>query len=216
MQTNSLIINQPIKRGYLSLEFIHRDMTYWLSTGCGRRDFCFIEVPLSCFSDHCLKADKLNGFKEPYSEIYVYSDEENGKIYYLFAAIVDGKTERLGFDVGDYNSLSWNELAYKMLCDGAILDDIIGLWKTHGLTSHIVRPKPDCSINIDKTICYHVTAFLPPISHEGIFAIIGENYKPTENPNWITIHRDTVEEYTNLLKQFDIVAIRFGEKYFDV
>lgn len=185
------------KSGYLSLELVVGEDTYWLTTGLERAGFYFTRLPRSFFGNRFLNPWLLTRNKD-YSEITVDSEKGN-----IFKASQTGPEEILTIDVMTAVRLSWNDVAMNLI-DLIPLEDQTGLW--HG---HVVE-KTDPLLQI-KEVAYMVTAFLPS---QGIFAIRGEDYKLPENPNWITFNCENEEQFKARLKQFKIVAIHANDNYY--
>ncbi len=195
-------MNEPTKLGFLSLEFVVGEDTYWLTTGLGRDGFYFTQLPLSLFAGYPLVSHRLSQEKD-YSEITAYSDcnlyqTQNPDCH-------NNGPMKIATDLTSWPRLSWNELAARLI-DAIPLKDQCGLWH-----DHIVR-KTDPALQF-KDVNYKVTAFLPPPEHEGIFAIFGEDYKLPENPNWITCNLPDEVAFRARLKQFKIVAVGINGNY---
>jgi hypothetical protein len=203
--------NQPVRprRGLLTLEYIIGDQTYWLTSGFDRNRIGFTQLARNLF-DCELVAGQL---ADEGSEIEGLEPLE-GYPAYVFRIKGSG-TESVGLatNVDQAQFLTWNELAVKLLSEGVSPSKVPSLWYQGFMRGGIVKPRPDCPIQVNKDVNYVVTAFLPPPGPEGVFAIMGDDYKPDTNPNWVTIKRDTEADYIELLKGFDIVAFKWGNDY---
>lgn len=194
------------KLGFLSLEYIVGDLTYWLTTGLGRDSFYFTQLPLSMFDGLGeLRAHQVVG-EGDYSEILVA--EEDGMRASVFKASQQGKAENLDVDLFRATRLSWNELA-QALIDGVPLADQSGLWH-----QHIVR-RADPTLQIND-VNYKVSAFLPPPTMEGVFAVCGEDYVAGTNPNWITFTEETEAGFKARLRQFAVHIVVFNGRFYQV
>lgn len=196
-------MSDPIKLGFLSLEFVVGDDTYWLTTGLGRDGYYFTQLPLSLFAGYPLLPQLLNRDKD-YSEITAYSDH----------SVFQGSQKPEGHhlqgprslvtDLTSWPRLSWNELAARLI-DAIPLADQCGLWH-----NHVIRQiTPGAAL---KDVAYKVTAFLPPPG-EGVFAVMGEDWVPGTNPNWRTYKEDTEEGFRARLRQFKIEAVGINDSY---
>lgn len=199
----------PTKLGFLSLEFIIGDFTYWLTSGLGRDGFYFTQLPTSLFAGYPLIPHRL-GDGSDYSEITAYSDrnifQSQNPDCHLHGPM------KIATDLTSWPRLSWNEMIAAAM-DTIPLADQMGLWYGGLFNGHIIR-KIDALMPI-ADVPYQVTAFLPPPG-EGVFAIIGEDYKLPENPNWVTCRSDTEEAFKAKLRQFRVEAIRWNGQFFPV
>ncbi len=191
-------MSEPTKLGFLSLEFIVGEDTYWLTTGLGREGFYFTQLPAALFGRAMLNPQFVSREKD-YSEIMVMSDGA------IFKESQESDGSLFLTDLTTASRLSWNELAARLI-DTIPLKDQCGLWH-----NHIVR-KIDPADYV-KDVAYKVTAFLPPPEHEGVFAIFGEDYKLPENPNWITCNLPDEAAFRARLRQFKIVAVGINGNY---
>lgn len=198
-------MSDPTKLGFLSLEFVVGEDTYWLTTGLGRGGFYFTQLPRSLFGD-TLHAQLITRDRD-YSEITVV--EREGKRANLFRASQADVAAPLDVDLFAASRLSWSELATRLI-DAIPLADQCGLWH-----NQIVR-KVDPAFAISD-VNYKVTAFLaPPPAGEGILAVYGEDYKLPENPNWITCHLPDEASFKARLRQFRIEAVHINGRYWPV
>ncbi len=198
-------MSEPTKLGFLSLEFVVGDDTYWLTTGLGRPDFTFTVLPRALFGAAELRPMFVSR-EQDYSEITAV--ELDGKRGLIFAASQHGMSDHLDIAYDAflaYPTLSWSETAARLM-DAIPLGDQMGLWH-----NHVVRKRPEADLQI-ADVNYLVTAFLP--DHER-FAVRGEDWGPG-NPNWLTMECPTEDEFKRRLRQFSVVAIRFGKEFYTV
>ncbi len=194
----------PTKLGFLSLEFIIGDSTYWLTSGLGRDGFYFTVLPVSLFAGYPLIPHRL-GNGPDYSEITAYPD------YNIFQSQnpdchLNGPM-KIATDLTSWLRLSWNEMIAAAM-DVILLEDQVGLWH-----NHVVR-KVDPSFLIPD-VQYKVTAFLPPPG-DGIFAIMAEDYKLPENPNWLTCQVPDEASCKARLRQFKVELLHFNGRFYPV
>ena len=194
-----------IKLGYLSFAFFLEDQTYWLTTGLNRPDWSFLVIPNHLFENYELKGG-LSDSKS--SEITVYDDA--GIVRHMFSSIYDGEPIDLSIDAASRASLTWNEMIALLLDKNMPLIQLTDLFH-----HHIVRKTDSGHLHV-VDVNYKVTAFLPPPEQEGVFAIWGEDYVASTNPNWITCHLPTIDEFRARLRDFKVVAVCLGGKYYDV
>lgn len=194
-------MSAPTKLGFLSLEFIIGDSTYWLTSGLGLDGFYFTAIPASVFGRSVLLPN-LMGRDKDYSEIMVMSD---GAVLKKCQGCGGG---RFKTDVTQFPRLSWNEMI-AMAMDAIPLSDQTGLWH-----NHVVR-KTDPAFLIPE-VAYQVTAFLPPPENEGVFCIIGEDYKPSENPNFLTCALTDESSFKARLRGFRVDAVNFNGRFYPV
>lgn len=192
------------KVGYLSLSFILSDQSYWLTTGCGRADWSFTVVPLSVFGDAVLKP---NHGGSDMSEITVFEDQ--GKTAYIFSAITDVVSGYVDLKIETRTSLSWNDMIKVLLDSGAPLVELTDMFHHHR-----VRKVEGATIQC-ADVEYLVTAFLPRES-DRIFAVFGSDYVAGTNPNWLTIHSGSDDEYRARLRDWRVVIINMGGKLYGV
>lgn len=196
------------KIGFLSCEFVTDKNSYWLTSGCGKLNFCFVEIPNDVIrffnQNESLNFQCLNQNKD-YSEITAF--EENGNKKYIFALSQNNfeDTRELSIDLDNFNTLSWKQMA-ALVQDNFTLDELSGFYQ-----NHIVRKTKESEYKINN-VDYKVTAFLP---EEGIFSIMGNDYKIPENPNWITFSDNVDKEsFLAVLDNFEIFAISMNGKYY--
>lgn len=194
----------PTKLGFLSLEFIIGDSTYWLTTGLGRDGFYFTTLPLALFGDAKLYTQLIDRERD-YSEITVVEDAEKGYRGNLFCYAQGARAVWLDADLFAAPRLSWNEMI-AVAMDAIPLADQCGLWH-----HHVVR-KTDPAFLIPD-VRYQVTAFLPPPG-EGIFAIIGEDYKLPENPNFLTCNLPDDASFKARLRGFRVELLKLNGKFY--
>lgn len=192
------------KLGFLSLEYIVGDQTYWLQSAFDPITpdyrFCFRVIPLSSFAGYPIVANHIIE-EADYSEITPV--EKDGKTAYLFAFSQHSNAIWFDIDIKAYPKLGWNETFEALVLAGVPLADLQGFWHNHLVQRAIGAPewvKPDLN--------YLVTAWLP---NESLFAVRGEDYKPPENPNWVTVKCEP-DTFVERLKWFRVHAIRFSTK----
>ncbi len=195
-------MSDPTKLGFLSLEFVVGEDTYWLTTGLGRGGYYFTQLPLSLFAGYPLIPHRLSNDAD-YSEITAYSDHnlyqtQNPDCH-------NNGPMKIATDLTSWPRLSWNELAARLI-DAIPLKDQCGLWHEHVVKQ--INPVPTLN-----DVAYKVTAFLPPPDGEGVFAIFGQDYKLPENPNWRTFKEETEETFRQRLRQFKIEAVGINNGY---
>ncbi len=191
------------KLGFLSLEFIVGEDTFWMTTGLGRDGYYFTQLPLSLFAGFPLHAQFISQEKD-YSEITAYEGEN------LFCYSQDQGHDgprKLATDLTKWPRLSWAEMAERLI-DAIPLADQMGLWH-----NHIVR-KTDPTLWIND-VRYKVTAFLPPPG-EGILAIYGEDYVPGTNPNWITCNLPDEASFKARLRQLKVEGLHINGQVYPV
>ena len=188
-----------LKLGFLSLEFIIGDSTYWLTTGLGRDGFYFTAIPASVF-DRSVLLPNLMGRDKDYSEIMVMSD---GAVLKKRQGCDGGYFK---IDVTQFPRLSWNEMI-NVAIDTAPLEYQCGLWH------HSIVSKTDANLLINDVL-YQVTAFLPPPNYEGIFAVWGKDYQAGVNPNAITFKHGSEAEFKARLRQFRVELLNINGNFY--
>lgn len=191
------------KLGFLSLEYIVGDQTYWLQSVfdpiAPDRHFCFRVIPLSCFAGHTLVANHI--IKEAtYSEITPYEDGS-----YLFAANQETTPAPLDIDIKSFPKLDWNATFEALVMAGVPLVDLTGFWH-----QHIVRRTEGAPDWVKPDLNYHVTAWLPDQA-EPLYAVMGSDYKLPENPNMVTV-QCVADNFLERLRWFRVYGIRFSNK----
>lgn len=194
-------MSDPTKLGFLSLEFIAGDDTYWLTTGLGRDGFYFTVLPRGLFGDATLLPMFISR-ETDYSEITPFPGLN------AFQSSQSDGVIPLEVDLVAASRLSWNETAARLM-DAIPLADQSGLWH-----NHVVR-KADPALAISD-VNYLVTAFLPPPDGEGVLAVRGEDWAIGTNPNWITMMLPTEGEFKARLRQFTVVAMQTQGQFYPV
>lgn len=191
------------KLGFLSLEYIVGDQTYWLESDftAPLYLFHFRVIPLSMFAGWDLKPNHII-LEADYSEMTRYND--NGKTLYLFAPNQDADAVDIGIDVASFPQLRWNDAFDALVAAKVPLVDLQGFWH-----EQLVRASPTAPNWVKQGLNYHVTAYLPD-GPDPLFAVWGEDYKLPENPNAVTIRCEDEEAFFERLHWFRVHAVRFS------
>lgn len=200
-------LSEPTKAGFLSLEFIVGEDTYWLTTGLGREGWSFTVLSRALFGDAVLHAQLIDREKD-YSEITVVEKQPEGHRGNLFCHARGVPAVWLEADMFAAPRLSWNETAARLI-DAIPLADQCGLWHNHAVR------KVDPALQL-KDVAYLVTAFLPPAegsAHPPVFAVRGEDWGPG-NPNWITFECPDEASFKQRLRQFTIEGLHLNGKWY--
>ncbi len=193
-------MSTPTKLGFLSLEFVVGEDTYWMTTGLGRPGFYFTQLPKSLFAGHELLPMFVSR-ETDYSEITPYADRNVFKTNQADAGRV------LVTDLASWPRLSWNEMAARLM-DLIPLADQSGLWH-----NHVVRCTDAAFLSL-KDVAYKITAFLPPPDQQGILALYGEDYVIGTNPNWRTMELGDENAFKAVLSRLRIEAVHFNGEYY--
>ncbi len=195
------------KIGFLSLEFLSKDQSYWMITGCGFPDFSFIEIPTMLFGRSMLCAQGISDCKD-YSEITVIQND-NKDIVYQFKDTQESDMTEIYLNLKNFHVFSWNEMFQFLIKEGIKLKELTGFYHYN-----LIKKKDNSDLKINDVI-YKVTAFLP---EQGVFAIMGEDYNPPLNINWITFSDYSEDnKFKILVDNFIITYVSLGgNKYYAV
>lgn len=175
------------KLGFMSLEYVIGDKSYWLTSNDGSDKLRFRVIRLEY-----LESDKLlpgGIFEEKaYSEITVFNT--GWEIAY-----------ECDKDLSEIKPLPCAEISWREMSE--LVDDKTPFWHYQ-----IVKKSDSCEFKIND-VDYKVTAYLPDSK---IFAIWGSDYS-SANPNAITFS-DCDENKFN--KNFEIKYVRLGEIWHSV
>lgn len=191
------------KLGFLSLEFIAGDQTYWLESG--DKDFSaafgFRVIPRAVFEGQILLDNHLIKERD-YSGMTVFGDD-NGATAITFTPST--KTDQVPYhiDLKLYPKLSWNMAFWALTKTDIPLVDLTGFW--HKQLCERNEGAPDW---VKPGLRYLVTAWLPNET-EPLFCVMGEDYKLPENPNMVTVQCENRAAFLERLSWFKVTAMRF-------
>jgi hypothetical protein len=184
--------------GYLTLEYIVGDYTYWLESDFEASPrFSFRVIPLNVFFDKPLNGDMhITGDKD-YSEIK-RTDEG-----LFFKSAQKDEYAPFAINLAACPSLSWSDAFYALVKAGVPLVDLTGFWH-----QNIVKGTDNAPDWVDKDKTYWVSAWLPD-QDEPLYAVVREDYKLPENPAAVTVMCENREAFLERLSWFKVHAMSF-------
>jgi len=198
------------KLGFLSLEYIAGDKTYWLESDATEPVYCFgfRVIPLSLFEGHPLKPNHIIR-EADYSEMTRYDDA--GVERCMFAHGQHVEAIPFDTDLKAFPKLRWNDAFDALVEAGVSIGDLQGFWH-----QQLVRASSTAPEWVKRDLSYLVTAYLPE-GDDPLYCVMGEDYKPPENPNMVTVHCEDQASFLERLRWFRVYAIRLsaskGEYY---